>query len=197
MEERYTQIEYENRVLLKKMSKILSTNSMDNHVVHTGPKSLNSISRKKELKRIMNDNQKILHAIQSRKAVYNRNEWKTHAKNHESYLKNTRERPVRTLPIHNDEKRLGSAPSRKKITLDPIAGKKSGNSKRKKQDVEIFRGGKIVDEQYVVLTVKEQFTPLHALYFQTFDVDTSLSLECIVPFTIIHNVLGKTNPETR
>jgi len=205
LEERYTQIEHENRVLLKKMSKILRTSSLDNLNVHFKPRSLNSQSRKKELKRIMDENQKILGAIQSRKAFYNRSDWETHAKNHTGYRSTIRERQIRTLPTMHD--RTQSAPqqlltdqssSPNSRALNPIdkkgksqRGKKKGKKAVKKPiqgDLEICKGGDTIDGKYVVLTVMEEVKPRHALVFQTFDVDTSMSAEFSLPFEAIEEV---------
>jgi E3 ubiquitin-protein ligase TRIP12 len=122
LEERYTQIEYENRVLLKKMSKILRTTSMDNLNAQAGlNKSLNSLVRKKELRRIMEDNHKILVAIQSKKPYYNRRDWDRHAKDHSGYRStmqseaNTGKLLLKTRYDHDPRLAVKSAPM-KQIT---------------------------------------------------------------------------------
>ena len=223
MEERYTQIEYENRILLKKMSKILRTSSTENLNKHFKPKSLNAISRKKELKRIMDENQKILGAIQSRKPFYTRHDWDTHAQNHKGYRNTIMERPLQTLPtMYDRHDRTNSAPSpQKRLTdqsqphhLAPINKKKSpakSPNKRKgggkkaikkvpQEPLEIVRGGNTIDNKYVVLTVTEIMKPKHTLVFSTFDVDTSVSCELEIPFGDVEQVCADErllSPENR
>lgn len=58
------------------------------------PRSLNAVSRKKELKRIMGENQAILKRIQERKPFYNRKNWDEHQQQHSKHLNNIKERPV-------------------------------------------------------------------------------------------------------
>lgn len=66
--ERYHQIDYENRILLKKMSDIMRTHSLDNINPNAGRvKSLNADLRKRELRKIMDENRVrdlfMLHAL--------------------------------------------------------------------------------------------------------------------------------------
>lgn len=131
-EEWYTQIEHENRLLLKKMSKIMRTSSLDKF--QTPPlkaeKSLNAGIRKRELKKIMDENQAILKRIQNRKPVYNRDTFTQHAMVHDGYRSNIKERSARLLPtLLNDPRdpRAKSAPERgrakalkKPTALEPI-----------------------------------------------------------------------------
>ena len=68
LEERFSHIERENRILLQKMSHIMLHTSLDN--VNTSRRyvhSLNHISRKREMKRINNKNKEILHRLQNTK----------------------------------------------------------------------------------------------------------------------------------
>lgn len=213
LEERYTQIEYENRILLKKMSRIMRTNSMDN-LNYVKPKSLNSVVRKNELRKIMDENQKILSRIQSRRPYYNRKEWDNHEVNHSKYLTNLRDRPVKTLPLLNDKyARSHSAPPKRQALLAPIddengqhtiqnkkrgnkaatgrkgaggAKGKKGSPKKKGGDrVEISKGGRSIDGQYVIVTVDEVLKPQHGLEFKSYDLDTSEHHECLVTFDTI------------
>merc|ERR1740123_622605 len=57
LEERYTEIDRENRILLKKMSDIAKQTPPNSARVPGGPHSLNRDARKRELLRITSDNQ--------------------------------------------------------------------------------------------------------------------------------------------
>eukprot|EP00462_Mataza_sp_D1_P001357 CAMPEP_0175092946 /NCGR_PEP_ID=MMETSP0086_2-20121207/2733_1 /TAXON_ID=136419 /ORGANISM="Unknown Unknown, Strain D1" /LENGTH=335 /DNA_ID=CAMNT_0016365841 /DNA_START=63 /DNA_END=1070 /DNA_ORIENTATION=- len=222
LEERYTQIEHENRILLKKMSRIMRTTSMDNLNL-VKPKSLNSVVRKNELRRIMAENQKILTRIQGRKPYYDRREWDKHEVNHSKFLDNLRDKPVKTLPLLNDKyanagrshsagaKRLLLAPiedeegkenvhvikgAKKKSAApkpSPIragrAAKGKGASPKKKDRVEISKGGRSIDGQYVIVTVDEVFKPEHGLEFKSYDLDTSEHHETLVLFSTIETLV--------
>lgn len=48
LEERYTEIERENRILFEKMSNIVKKNYQSSVLVRKGPKSLNAGKRKKD-----------------------------------------------------------------------------------------------------------------------------------------------------
>lgn len=93
LEERYSEIDRENRILLKKMSGIMSTPRSEERR-GPGPSSLNRDARKKELLRITKENQNILRRIQQAQPVYNHVEMEgTHRRN-TSYLKNCAEYPL-------------------------------------------------------------------------------------------------------
>ena len=88
MEERYAQIERDNRLLLEKMSYIMRHQSMDIRE-DTGEysQSLNRERRKRELQRITRENQKILARIQAAEPTYDHLEWAEHERNHEETMK--------------------------------------------------------------------------------------------------------------
>ncbi|KAG5179681.1 KIAA1430-like protein-domain-containing protein [Tribonema minus] len=102
MEDRYAQIERDNRILLEKMSTIMRSRptvalaeSVEAQARYA--KSLNRESRKRELQRITRENARILAAIQSSEPVYNSGQWEREARDHERYLKNICEYPVSLL----------------------------------------------------------------------------------------------------
>lgn len=80
MEDRYAQIEHENRLLLSKMSDIMQKGSMDNvsNAWQYGH-SLNRTNRRKELQRITEENQQILRRIQGVQPFYNHWKWEEEA----------------------------------------------------------------------------------------------------------------------
>ena len=95
MEERYAQIERDNRLLLEKMSYIMRHQSMDIRE-DTGEysQSLNRERRKRELQRITRENQNILGRIQATEPTYDHLAWAEHEKQHEDYMKNICELPL-------------------------------------------------------------------------------------------------------
>ena len=75
-EDRYAQIEHENRLLLSKMSDIMQKGSVDNvSQAWQYGHSLNRRNRKKELERITEANQHILRRIQGVTPYYNHWQW--------------------------------------------------------------------------------------------------------------------------
>jgi len=95
MEDRYTKIERENRLLLEKMSHIMQKKSLDNsNQSWKYTKSLNKSYRKQQLQKITQENQDILRRIQQREPHYNHVEWEEDRKVHEQYLRNICEYPV-------------------------------------------------------------------------------------------------------
>jgi E3 ubiquitin-protein ligase TRIP12 len=94
-EERYAEIERENRILLEKMSFIMQNETLDNKnaSVNYGH-SLNKSLRKRELQKITAENQAILRRIQTREPTYDHLQWLEDAKRHEKYAANIREYPT-------------------------------------------------------------------------------------------------------
>ncbi|RLN89078.1 hypothetical protein BBJ28_00004890 [Nothophytophthora sp. Chile5] len=93
-EERYAEIERENRILLEKMSTIMQADSLDtkNQSLTYGH-SLNKGQRKRELQKITSENQAILRRIQMREPTYDHVQWEEDAKKNERYAANIREYP--------------------------------------------------------------------------------------------------------
>jgi len=114
LEERYTQIENENRILLKKMSHIMRHQSLDNRNF-ARPRSLNAISRKQELRKIMEENQQILKRIQGRQPNYKREKWVQHSMNHDEYLDNIRDKPVYNILDKTMPREQLAAPPRRRV----------------------------------------------------------------------------------
>ena len=120
-EERFAQIELENRILLDKMAKIMQNNpsSHSNQFLYRSclqakpgtridrcmypvidsrnyapSKSLNRDKRMRELQRITEENQKMLQRIQSRRPFYDHNRWDEQHKRDLKYLENIRSREL-------------------------------------------------------------------------------------------------------
>ncbi|KAJ1471254.1 KIAA1430-like protein-domain-containing protein [Baffinella frigidus] len=97
-EERYSQIERDNYLLLDKMSYIMTHPQLLDEK-YMGPpvtfgKSLNKEYRKRELMRITEENLQILRRIQHKEPYYNHLEWEEESRRAEEYLRNCAEYPI-------------------------------------------------------------------------------------------------------
>ncbi|KAL7453984.1 hypothetical protein ACHAWC_007720 [Mediolabrus comicus] len=90
MEERFAQIETENRILLEKMSHIMrfkgSIDCTNDIAKYSKPK--NKERQKRELQRIEKENRQILKRIQAARPTYNHKKWQEEAKEHARILSN-------------------------------------------------------------------------------------------------------------
>jgi hypothetical protein len=89
LEERFSTIERENRILLEKMSHIMTHNTLDNH--NTSVKyahSLNREYRKRELYKITRENMAILKRIQQSEPTYNHYKWEAERRDMEGLINN-------------------------------------------------------------------------------------------------------------
>lgn len=102
LEDRYTEIERENRILLEKMTSIMqkpnrtsSSFSSERFALQSAQmkKSLNRASRKQELLKITLENQAILRRLQDKNSNYNVARWEHDHKLRQDLLKNMSEYP--------------------------------------------------------------------------------------------------------
>merc|ERR1719433_110189 len=97
LEERYTEIDRENQVLLKKMAdQMKKPNPYANQPMESKPASLNRTNRKKELMEITKENRRMLKAIQQVKPVYSVKALDDNYKKSETLLRNCSSYPVIT-----------------------------------------------------------------------------------------------------
>lgn len=94
LEERYHEIDRENKILLQKMSDIMKTSTYSADRGRSGPPSLNRDARKTELMRITQENQSILKRIQRAQPVYNHVLWEDSYRRSAAYLRNASEYPL-------------------------------------------------------------------------------------------------------
>eukprot|EP00285_Hemiselmis_virescens_P011257 CAMPEP_0173377708 /NCGR_PEP_ID=MMETSP1356-20130122/994_1 /TAXON_ID=77927 ORGANISM="Hemiselmis virescens, Strain PCC157" /NCGR_SAMPLE_ID=MMETSP1356 /ASSEMBLY_ACC=CAM_ASM_000847 /LENGTH=183 /DNA_ID=CAMNT_0014330569 /DNA_START=83 /DNA_END=631 /DNA_ORIENTATION=- len=124
-EERYSQIERDNYLLLDKMSYIMTHPQLLDEKYMGRPvtygKSLNKEYRKKELMRITEENQQILRRIQHKEPYYSHEAWNTDARLSEEYLRNCAEYPI-CLPSSQTFSR--SPPAR--VTRTPRTARRDG-----------------------------------------------------------------------
>lgn len=93
LEERYFEIDRENKILLQKMSDVMRKTTYTNERGKSGPPSLNRDLRKTELMRITQENQAILKRIQKAQPIYNHVEWEDDYRRSGTYLRNKCEYP--------------------------------------------------------------------------------------------------------
>lgn len=95
LEERYHEIDRDNRILLQKMSDVMKKPSVKSGGAgHAGgPTSLTRDARKQELSRITKENHSILRRIQQASPVYSVVDWEDSFRRSYTYLKNTCEYP--------------------------------------------------------------------------------------------------------
>jgi len=127
LEERYFEIDRENKILLQKMSDIMRQTTYKNEGEKTagaGGKSLNRDLRKMELMRITQENQNILKRIQKAQPIYNHVEWEDSYRKSTSYLRNTCEYP----PIPSARGKSCPGSSRGPSSLMPLVGTKPSSS---------------------------------------------------------------------
>lgn len=105
MEDRFAQIENENRLLLEKMSHIMrfkgGIDCTNDSVKYSH--SLSKERRRRELQRITKENQKILKRIQDARPTYNHIGWEEEAQRNREILENISEFKTRPVSKAKDD----------------------------------------------------------------------------------------------
>lgn len=91
-------VELDNRLLLDRLAIAMSTKNIDNERKHVTFISLMEGKKKRELKRIEDDNRRLLQAIRKTVPVYNHLQWEKDAENRVHYLRNMTEFPDLFVP---------------------------------------------------------------------------------------------------
>ena len=101
-EERFTEIERCNRILLERLSNIMKKNNQNtpNDQNKFRVRSLNRDSRKRELVKITIENQNILKRIQNQKSGFSIQNWEESRRKEEIYLQNISEFPIKLYSTH-------------------------------------------------------------------------------------------------
>jgi len=117
LEDQFLKIERENKILLEKMSYIMTKKSLDNQndLTHRPIKSLNKTHRKQELQRITRENQRLLRRIQEREPFYDHNKWEEDRKKNEKLVKNISEYPTLSMSKPGKRKVMRKAQSNSRI----------------------------------------------------------------------------------
>jgi E3 ubiquitin-protein ligase TRIP12 len=194
LEERYFEIDRENKILLQKMSDIMRHTSYGNERAQSGPPSLNRDLRKQELMRITQENQAILKRIQKAQPIYNHVEWADSFRRSESVLRNICEFPPmlstrgsakagslratsKPTTAHDEDYRTSSArsgfaSSRAGGSPHPNQSGRSGEDPRY-----VLKEGKRIGATYYLI---EMVTDGRDLAISAYDGDRQRTLELVV-----------------
>lgn len=193
LEERYHEIDRENKILLQKMSDIMRTSQSGSDRARSGPPSLNRDARKTELMRITQENQGILRRIQRAQPVYNHVQWEDSYRRSAQYLKNSAEYPLvlkrkasrsgSLVPIANGK--IGDGPEGGLSRSSAETGRTSTGSAPEPGGAEIggddlryvLKEGKRLGQRYYLV---EMATDGRTLAISAYDGDNQRTLELLV-----------------
>ena len=159
-EERFTEIERENKLLLDKMTRIMKHGSQSSASIPFEKKSLNKESRKRELLKITMENQAILKRLQEKQSSYNASKWIEERKEQEKIIKNICEYPYTLQPVRS----LQPAPTPRRLTNarlpemahrplahdQPLGSAREGNGKRAGVRTLIKKGRMMSNGHYLI-----------------------------------------------
>eukprot|EP00742_Colponemidia_sp_Colp-10_P001378 GILJ01001481.1.p1 GENE.GILJ01001481.1~~GILJ01001481.1.p1 ORF type:complete len:396 (-),score=64.24 GILJ01001481.1:224-1411(-) len=121
-EERAAQIHHENQILLKKLVKISQSTTDPSKKVKpastSGPRTLNEVFRKREAKRIAEENQLLVRRILQGGSQYSTRKWTQDYQKSEDYKRNI----SRYGPVAASRQAAVSGTMRKSTRLPPISG---------------------------------------------------------------------------
>lgn len=192
LEERYSEIDRENRILLQKMSDIMRHPTFSLPRSPSGPVSLNRDYRKGELVRITQENQAILRRIQRAQPMYNHIEWDEAHKRNTSYLRNSSEYPItlrmkksHSVPgmlapldhevVEESQQRLEQAMAEDRHRMEQHIEK--GGAQDDDELKYVLKEGKRIGEDYFLV---EMATDGRTLTVSAYHGDTQRSLELLV-----------------
>lgn len=188
LEDRYMEIDRENKVLLGKMSEIMRQPSVFADAPRSeklsakgsskGHVTLNRNARKQEMTRITLENQRLLKAIQTAQPVYSAKKWEADHKKSEVLLRNCSSFPVitrlprarseasvlRQIPPYTEDVAGGGGPS------SPTNGSLQDSKF-------VLKEGKTIGQVYYLI---EMATDGRVLNISAFNGETQTSLELVV-----------------
>mmetsp|Transcript_116457 Transcript_116457/g.267383 ORF Transcript_116457/g.267383 Transcript_116457/m.267383 type:complete len:367 (-) Transcript_116457:387-1487(-) len=190
LEERYSEIDRENRILLQKMSDIMRHGNLAQTADPKGPVSLNKDLRKRELVRITQENRSILKRIQHAQPIYNHVEWDNAHKQNQVYAKNvceypwTLKKPNSLLPLPSKDMTTDmyqdSQQAIQQILDDDLTAGKGADGPGKELEEElryVLKEGKKIGSSYYLV---EMATDGRTLTVSAYDGDTQQTLELLV-----------------
>jgi E3 ubiquitin-protein ligase TRIP12 len=188
LEDRYMEIDRENRILLQKMSDVMRKPAFEYRTKVKGPASMTKDARKHDLIRITQENQALLKRIQATAPVYNRLQWEESHRRNELYLRNACEYPV--VLRQNSAPTLGrSRPGFSNIEepkdkLDELLeAEDRREAKGEKEEVgeedltSVLKEGKKIGDSYYLV---EMATDGRTLTISAYDGDTQQTLELLI-----------------
>lgn len=185
LEERYHEIDRDNRMLLQKMSEIMKQ-SKGSDRARSSPPSINRDNRKQELMRITQENGHILRRIQQAQPVYNHIQWEDEYKQSFTWMKNRAEfpvvlnrkssRPTSLTPLgaHGKDE-LGSSGGAALFAFAP--GEVGGRQSPQEELRYVLKEGKNIGEKYYLI---EMATDGRTLAISAYDSDKQTTLELLV-----------------
>jgi len=181
LEERYYEIDRENRILLQKMSDMMKQSGHTPRA-KSGPPSLNRDARKTQLMQITKENQSILKRIQQAQPVYNHVAWEDSYRRSYAYLKNSSEYPV---VLKRKSSQAGSltplpqsgAGSRAESRAPGEGGALTHSASGVVEDRYVFKEGKRIGQRYYLV---EMATDGRTLAVSAFDGDQQRTLELVI-----------------
>jgi len=186
LEDRYMEIDRENRILLQKMSDVMRKPAFEFRAKVKGPVSMTKDARKHDLIRITQENQAILRRIQTAAPVYNHLQWEESHRRNELYLRNACEYPVvlrqQSAPTLGRSQRIpGGTMEKEKDKLDELLEAEERKEEADAQGDEdlssvLKEGRKIGDSYYLV----EMSTDGRTLTISAYDGDTQQTLELLI-----------------
>eukprot|EP00435_Cladocopium_sp_Y103_P071859 s216_g38.t1 len=201
MEDRYTEIDRDNRILLKKMTEIMKQQTTFPPAERkSGPTSLNRDARKKELMRITRENQSILKRIQQAQPVYNHVEWEDQHRRNVTYLRNKCEFPVvlrtprrggASSELINMGEEDGAMTSRSAPSTSRAPPKDFADGANQKYVLK--EGMKLSDTYYLV----DMSTDGRNLFISAYDNTSSTTLELIIKEKLHRQLYRETNGDYR
>jgi E3 ubiquitin-protein ligase TRIP12 len=187
LEDRYMEIDRENRILLQKMSDVMRKPAFEHRKSVKGPVSMTKDARKHDLIRITQENQALLRRIQTAGPVYNHLQWEESHRRNELYLRNACEYPVvlrqQSAPSLARSQRIpGGTMDKEKDKLDELLEaeerQKEELDAKEEEDLSsvLKEGRKIGDSYYLV----EMSTDGRTLTISAYDGDTQQTLELLI-----------------
>lgn len=181
LEDRYYQIDRDNKILLQKMSGIMSKSSCmsGGDRAKSSPASLGRDGRKHELMRITKENQAILNRIQSAQPVYNHVSWENDYKKSGEHFKMKCEYPV-CLPKRQLSASTSSLVRMKdKPERQPQADgvHHPGQEAQSDELRYVLKEGKKIGETYYLV---EMATDGRTLVISAYDADSRVTRDLIV-----------------
>eukprot|EP00954_Amorphochlora_amoebiformis_P023125 1358043-Amorphochlora_amoeboformis.AAC.3 len=190
---------------MQKMSYIMTHSAIDNQNT-VKPRSLNAGARRRELERIMAENQSLLKRIHNRKSTLSRDVWMKHHKDHQERLRILKDCDPRTAIKKNSSSRrkkthklgpLNRAGNRASASKGKGSCRKEAMSAKSKEKV-VFKEGRLIEELYRVVTLTENKGD-RIFSFQVYTLETSKNDRVDIPADIVWRCVDENlhSPEKR
>jgi E3 ubiquitin-protein ligase TRIP12 len=185
LEDRYLEIDRENRILLQKMSDVMRKPAFEIRPPAQG-RSITKDRRKLDLIRITQDNQALLRRIQTTQPVYRHLQWEEAYRRNELYLRNACEYPVvlrkqQSAPVVSPSKR--EEVDRLEQFLEeekkrsPTKAARGKDEEEEEEGSTVFKAGQKVGNNYYLV---EMSTDGRTLTISAYDGDIQQTLELMV-----------------